>query len=229
MVVFAVIPLLLLLALVGFWALAAMGMDWRVRYREWTAGTCGVCGYDLEGLAAGARCPECGREEPGLRRSRRREWFLNPLCLASFFLMLAPVLVVAPMAQWIWYGLYRLEGWPASISARMVGDGAEQEVFGAYFVGVALAHPFALLLGTRRRVTVGALGAALGVAGVCAALAVHWRGGSVRPSGCGELVLVFTAGAVMTAGVVGRLVWPPAEEAEERGAWRRRESTTLGA
>lgn len=33
--------------------------DIRARFRR-RVGTCGRCGYDLQGLAAGSKCPECG-------------------------------------------------------------------------------------------------------------------------------------------------------------------------
>ncbi|MCC6952172.1 MAG: hypothetical protein IT433_12110 [Phycisphaerales bacterium] len=49
-------------AVLGLWAWS--GWLWAVRARRGASG-CGECGYSRGGLAAGARCPECGGEEPG--------------------------------------------------------------------------------------------------------------------------------------------------------------------
>lgn len=41
----------------GLWLLWPMVRAWRRR----SGGRCAACGYDLRGLGAGAKCPECGK------------------------------------------------------------------------------------------------------------------------------------------------------------------------
>lgn len=38
--------------------------------RRCRPGACGNCGYDLTGLAAGTKCPECGEEESSKRKAQ---------------------------------------------------------------------------------------------------------------------------------------------------------------
>ena len=83
--------------------------------------SCQRCGYALEGLPQGTRCPECGEQKPSLAWKRGRRWVLRWESWPSVVALLAFVVpYVWPMVMWV--GLHRAQG--SSAPARVVVMGS---------------------------------------------------------------------------------------------------------
>ena len=92
--------------------------------RRYDAATCRSCAYELEGLAAGTPCPECGDPDPAMRMTpERRAWISNrvPMVLLAAALWIAGIAAAQAMTPWlvrlsyeIQFGAGRVTWWPRS-------------------------------------------------------------------------------------------------------------------
>lgn len=192
------------------WAYAAARLAWRRRrvFSIRSTNRCRECAYDLAGLAEGARCPECGIEEPErltlctsvqaeYRWSRARGLVpLIPLALAI------PVLVPV-----VWYAAWRWDGWSFDIASRFTfwSEGASNDCVPQSMAAMAIALPLvpAYIRGRRRPVRRwGVLGAYAGaLAGLIIGTTVRWNSGAFVASGSTGVAASVGAliGAVATA------------------------------
>lgn len=155
---------------------------------------CTACRYDLEGLPADARCPECGGfDRRVVPQAIRLRW--HSRAFGAAIATIAASALVAALMPAAWYQLYRMDGYGHELSLRIASRGTGDMYWAPVVTALAwLAVPWRMKLHVSAP-ALACVALAAGALAGCGSLAFAWWAEDVQRPGAGLLIGLLAAAA----------------------------------